>query len=386
MDKNKYQDFFCTAAIIILMVAASAKIKADIIPHIYSENTINICDSMSKKRVLFFVVIDKINRSDSLYGYNLKIKYDTAKLRIINYVEGNTLSEFFDKSFSFGLNGMISGYGISHWVIGPPSYGDSLLIGFLAEWLGSCPDSTYLSIEELEFTSEFKRKYDSLGGGYVTAVKIPQNKYIECNFNSSNYEINKDDSIVNVLLTIKIPDYHNTSSLNITFNMLDTLKLMECNIENNRAKIQSIDSNDNTLIISELPRGQNDIIISLKLRIIDKDAMKNAILKIANIEEDECSCILNFGGDSIRFHQDTLGVDEITSNLLINSEFIEIISSGEINSYEVYDYIGNLITKINMIDKPITKIYLKDYKKGIYFLLEKNNKNEIKKIYKFYSN
>ncbi|HOV92137.1 MAG TPA: hypothetical protein PLC04_03545 [Candidatus Kapabacteria bacterium] len=385
MNQGRYKNIFCTAAIILFVIAASAKIKADIIPHIYSENVVNICDSLSKKRVLFFVVIDKINRSDSLYGYNLKIKYDTTKLVINNYVEGNTLSEFFDKSFSYGLNGLISGYGISHWVIGPPSFGDSLLIGFSAEWLGNCPDSTYLSIEELEFTSEFKRNYDSLGGGYVKALKAPKDKSIECNFDSSDYNISKIDTNVNILITLNVPDYHNINNLNIVFNMMDTLKLIEAEVETSNANLVSIDSKNNKILINKIANGQNYIIIKSKFKIIDYNTLKNSYLKIANLEMDECSCILNYKTDSVRFYQDTLSIDEIENEIVVNSDYIQIVNPGNFENIEVYDYLGNLIRNIKL-DKPETKIILREYSRGLYFFIIKNNKNEIKKIYKYYSN
>ena len=388
MNRRQKRYFLCTAAIIFFMVAANAKIKSEIIPHIYSENIVNICDSLSKKRVLFFVVIDKINRSDSLFGYDIEIRYDTTKLKILSYVNGNTLSEFFDINFNYGLNGKISGYGITHNIMDPPSYGDSLLIGFTAEWLGNCPDSAAVDIVDMNFTSEFKRNYDSLGGGKVLAIKQPKGS-MNIDFLEDVITLGNTDSITNVSLMVKLPKYHNTNQLMIKFNIKDSLKLIEVIPNDENGVIFNLDSGTNSFVISNIKKEMSEISLIAKFKIINIDYIVNRLLKIQEFRTDECSCIASSNDDSVLFRQDTLSINEITEEeyLNLNQEYIEIKNDGQISNIWIYDYMGNKINEINSMGKQIIKIYINNYKTGIYFLvLEKNKKNEIKKIYKYYSN
>ena len=390
MNRVRKRYILCIAAIIFLMVAAKAKIKSEIVPHIYSENIVNVCDSLSKKRVLFFVAIDNITRGDSLFGYDIEIKYDTTKLKILNYVNGNTLSEFFDINFNYGLNGKISGYGITHNVMDPPSYGDSLLIGFSAEWLGNCPDTAAVEIVDMNFTSEFKRNYDSLGGGHVLAIKLPKGN-IELNFQENSITLGHNDSIAYITLSIKLPKYHNTKQIMMKFNMKDSLKLMDVIPNNDNVDINNLDTNYNSFVLNNLNNGISEIIMTAKFRIINNNNIANSLLTISDFQSDECSCILNFKSDSILIEYDTLGVRNETQSeieyIYIDQDYIEIENEGQILNVTLYDYIGNIVEQINSIEQPIIKIYLNKYKTGIYFLvLEETNKNEIKKIYKYYSN
>lgn len=373
------------------MIAANAKLQSEIVPHILSENIVDVCDSLSKRRVIFFVVIDKINRSDSLYGYDLEIKYDTAKLKIINYVKGNTLSEFFDIDFSYGLNGSISGYGYAPNVLGPPSYGDSLLVGFLAEWLSNCPDTANLTIEDLNFTSEFKYDYDSLAGGSVIAIKKQNSNVFDCSFQDNEMTLQKGDSIVEVKLSIKLPEYHNTNDMIVKYNLVDTLMLTGAIVNTSNGKIQSIDSINNSIIIDELARGPNEIMITSYFKIMDINKLDENFLRLISVQGDECSCVFNFKGDTILFlYDDTLDVRMVKDDnqIVINAEYVEIHNNWNIQSVEVYDYMGNRVDYYEIINKSIIKIYLDKYNEGIYFLYIKkyDNNNEIKKIYKYYSN
>ncbi|MEN6296129.1 MAG: hypothetical protein ABFD61_08390 [Chloroherpetonaceae bacterium] len=393
MNRIKKRNLFCIAAIVIFMVAANAKIKSNTIPYIYSENIVNVCDSLSKKFVLFFVVIDKIQKSDSLFGFDLQIRYDTTKLKITNYVKGNTLSEFFDIDFSYGLDGLINGYGIVSNVMAPPSYGDSILVGFSAEWLGNCPDSAFISLEELNFTSEFKRNYDSLNGGYVYAIRKQNNNIIETKFDTQDIKLKQTDSILETQLSIKFPKYHQTNAVDVKLNLKDDLSLIEANMHSGIGIIGNIDSIDNIISIANINQYNNEIIIDIKFKILNYNNLNNIFLKVDSVNTGDCNCIFGVRSDSVRINidtlKDTLGIYEQTIDNYINitNDFVEILNPGGFQIAEIYNYTGNLIESVELINKPIIKIYLKDFKVGMYFLvLKTNSNNEIKKFYKYYSN
>ena len=388
MNRNKMHLFICLAA--ILMIAANTDIKSTVIPHINSENIVDICDSITKQRVIFFVVIDKIQKADSLFGFDLEIKYDTTKLKILNYVNGNTLSEFFDINFNYGPNGKISGYGMVHNISSPPSFGDSLLIGFRAEWLSNCPDTSEIQIEDLNFTSEFKINYDSLGSGDVVAQK-KKSYSIEFDFDKNEEMYKYGDSIIETTMLIKVPGQKNAEYISYHYNLIDTLRLIESQVINYNNISVTVDTNINSVNINDLENINGDLVIYSKFKIIKSQELTGKTLKVVNLSMSECSCIDKFISDSLSFNNDTTDVsenDKINDYTIIqNNEYIIIKNSSKINEILIYDYLGRVVDKIYPVNSDIIEICMNNYNTGLYYLvLINNNKIEIKNIYKNYSN
>lgn len=361
---------------------------------IFSENnakvvvkkSINLCKE-DNTRFTFGVNIGEVKTTDSLFGFDIEISYDPKKVKIINALSGNTLSEIFkEQSFSYGYeDNKVKGYATTMEVnIVPPS-GDKDLIAFFAEWIGNsnCADSSVIEITRLEFTDEFQKKITNYEPAIVYTYNEPSiNDKIEVVSTQKNIYLKSGETQFKVDYTIKRPKTSKEGSL--IFN-LDNSNVV--NLKN----VVNLDDNAIVKILStnsfELNFKNNNLATDLELTFdyIKNDTIKNYNYGVKSIEYSECSCVSGFSADNIIITKDSVftSVEESYAiNYNCNNNTIEILDS-KITNIKFVDILGRELGYYE-IDRPMT-INLNNISTNMIFgIIKVNNTYEIKRFYKCY--
>jgi hypothetical protein len=372
------------------MAIPGGKLFTQFKPYIIVNKIVDACDSLSKTRVVVRVNIGEIKKSDSLYGYDIELKYDPTKIKFINYLVGNTLSEFFEeKSFSLGLEGdKVKGYATTFNFNVPPAYGDSILVAFSAEWIGgSCLDSSWVEITSLNFTDEFKKKLsDTLGGGYVNVQPMEKaDRIIKLKPDLNELYLIDNQENIDYKLSVVLPEYNFVNKLKLYFNGQDTIAIK--NVKS--SGLVSIDNiSDNQIDLSLNGRVVN---FNLDINAIYtlKDTLSNFKYVVSKIEYNDCSCVFNFNADGIVIKKDSNIVSVVERNnfVLDRDGIIKLDNLDQkIRKISIYNILGSEIYEENTTNKTEIKIFTEEFKENIYFIrIEKYDKIEIKKFYKCYS-
>lgn len=361
---------------------------------IFSENnakivvkkSINLCKE-DNTRFTFGVNIGEVKTTDSLFGFDIEIKYDPTKVKIINALSGNTLSEIFkEQSFSYGYEeNKVKGYATTMEVnIVPPS-GNKDLIAFFAEWIGSssCADSSLIEITRLEFTDEFQKKISSFEPAKVYTYNKPEAKdNIEVTSVQKEVNLKSGETQFTLKYTINRPKVSNESSYIINFDDSNIVSLINITNLDNNSKAKLLKPNS-----FEVNFQNNNLTTDLQLTFdyILKDTIKNYKYGIASIEYSECSCVSGYSDEKIIITKDsiftsvenneTLTYDCINNTIRIqdprvsNIKFVDILGR-ELGTYEV--------------DRPMS-ISLANISTNVIFgIIKINNTFEIKRFYKCY--
>ncbi|OGU60658.1 MAG: hypothetical protein A2X64_07995 [Ignavibacteria bacterium GWF2_33_9] len=379
--------------VIITISVTGEKLIAQYHPKIDVVRDIDVCDSTAKTRLIFRVNIGRVYYSDSLYGYDLEIRYNPDKIKMINYYTGNTLSEFFEeKSFSFGLNqledeGIIRGYATTFNFSKPPSAGDSILVAFGAEWLGNCEDTASLEILELNFTDEFKKKLsDTFDTGIINAYPF-ENASRFASFTSDKYDVLLKDNETNFNLNfnVKLPANYYADNLLLEFTDSPFITINDVQVDNENV-ISDQEGNSVTL---HLMNKVNEFNLSLNCEYILKDTISGLKYRLEKVTIPECSCILGYGTDSVSITKDStiVGMQEFTNNDYLESEDDILINNQnyDIQKILVMDVLGRIIQEIDTRDKAQIKIFKKEVLNKVFFIgIYRKQLIEIKKFYKCY--
>jgi hypothetical protein len=256
--------------------------------------------------------------------------------------------------------------------------------------LSDCPDTSKICIEDLNFTSEFKKNYDSLGCGIVTAQKIKIKELI-FDFIKPEIIINHGDSVLESIISLNIPKQNNTDDIKFKYNLIDTIKLAESYIVGSNGSFLEINSDSNIVRINKFRTIDSNITVYSKFKISDINLIKDRFLKIIDVIKDECSCVQGFSSDSLRITvNDTTDISEIILNectLNQSNSILTLTNLSDIQRIVIYDYLGRILNQIDVDDRDVIEINMFKYNAGLYFVaLFNKNKIEIKNIYKNYSN
>jgi hypothetical protein len=380
--------------VIVLVMLLSAVAGEELIAKYQAKidilKDIDVCDSTAKERLIFMVNIGEIKRSDSLLGFDLAIRYNPNKIKITNYLTGNTLSSVFEeKSFSLGLDsGIISGFALTfNFNLKPPS-GDSILIAFSAEWIGNCEDTTNLEILELNFTEEFKKELDTTFGtgvvyGYPFALpertaKMKVDKpIITLKDNQNDFKLN---------YSVTLPQTYYTESLILEYLSSNIIKINDVVSSDMNAEVVSVENNK---IALRLKNNVTKFNLSLNCNYLLKDTLTGYKFYINKMLYSDCSCILSVSSDSIIVNKDStfVSVKEIFgSNVKLESDCL-IMDNADlgIENIAMFDLLGRKVIEYNTQDETEIKIFLNELKESIFFIgIYRKDKVEIKKFYKCY--
>lgn len=389
--KNKFLSGIVSIIIITIILAIpDGKLFSQYKPYIIVNKLVDACDSLAKTRLVLKVNIGEIKKADSLYGFDIELKYDPTKIKFTNYLVGNTLSEFFEeKSFSLGLEGdKVKGYATTFNFNVPPAYNDSILIAFSAEWIGgTCKDSSWVQITALNFTDEFKKKLnDTLGGGYVYNEPIEKPERIVTIIpDSSKFILQPKETEIDYKLNVKLPDYNFVNKLKLYFNGQDTVSIFDVKSNDN----VNIDKFSNSEIELSLNERVTNFVLDIKAAYVLNDTITDYSYGLNKVEYNDCSCIFNYKTAPIKITKDSsfVSVKDGDQNIVNQDGVISINNFDQkINKISIYNLLGSKIYEENVQNKTEIKIFINEFKENIYFIrIEKNDKIENKKFYKCYS-
>ena len=394
---HNHRNLFIISSIIALLwlvpFGTGHELKAKDTAHVVSKRIVDVC---GKKRDQVVIVIDlgKIVKSDSLFGCNFQLSYDSTKLRFHSALYLNTLAEFFEfKQVGFVRSGKIIGVVATMGM--QPTAGYRPLVGFLGDFLGSCPDSVEIKIDYLEFTDEFKKEY-VYSSGYVTAKVLDKSdRYFKV-------ISDKDTTIIDSLKTKDSFKIKAVQGIDSTINHLE-LELSMKNFKN--YYVENVESADtNLLVIDNLNITDEKVNISFFV----KGKLNNKEIAIVNIGEkkkgeevaeilinpvaidNDCSCFSSkIPGlhyiKSLKKKDDTTTVVEgenVYEDVrdyysVLNNEWI-IESQKTHLLVSIYNVTGNLMAK-RQCYFGISRISLDGFSNGVYYGVIQCSENKIKR-------
>lgn len=350
------------------------------------KKTINLCKP-DNNRFTFAVNIGEVKATDSLFGFDIEISYDPSKIRIINVLTGNTLSEIFkENSFSFGYEkNKVKGYATTMEVnIVPPS-GNKDLIAFYAEWIGKndCNDSSIIEINRLEFTDEFQKKINKFEQGKVYTVNNPEkDELLLITTDKKEYNIPTGITELKTYVTINKPEASKISSFKINFDNSDVLRIKQIKSLDDHSVIKN--QGDNYFEI-DFTYANTNTTIEIIYDYILQDTVKNYSYGIASVEYSDCSCIYNYDGFRFSLTKDSLFTsvrDDLTIDYDCNINSVRINDS-RIKNIKFVDILGRDFGNYEITEP--TTINLNNVSTNMIFgIIKVNNNYEIKKFYKCY--
>lgn len=357
-----------------------------------SKRVVDVC-GQRKDQVIVVIDLGKIVKTDSLFGCNFQLSYDSTKLRFHSALYLNTLAEFFEfKQVGFFRDGHIRGAVATLGM--QPVAGDRPLVGFLGDFIGDCHDSVMILFDYLEFTDEFKKKiiYEN---GFVAAVTADKpDRYFQLTADSDTTVIDTLENEASFAIGAKqgIDSIVKKLEMRLEMKNFDNFYVKSLEpADTNLLKIDSIDIADTAVYVSFFVNG---VVNNKNIAIVDlvekekAEEVAEILIKPVGID-DGCSCFSRLLGDvhyvkSAQRKKDTImtvdrGMDgEITDNYYSASNIWFINSKSEPYRVMIYDILGNL-----MVDRRsyagISRISLDGFSNGVYYGIIQNSKTLIKR-------
>ena len=373
-----------------------AKAKDTVTARIESRRVVDVC-GQTKDQVIVVINLGKVLKSDSLFGFNFQLAFDSTKLRFHSALYLNTISEFFEfKQVGFFKNGHI--VGACATMGSQPAAGDRPLIGFLGDYIGKCEDSAHVVFDYLEFTDEYTKRL-LFNNGFVEALVADKpDRYLK-------FTADKDSTIIDTGSTKSSFRLRVEQGMDSTVTSLD-VKLFPANFDN--YYVESVETADSSLIeIEELIITDDsvDIAFFVKGKLNNKDI---AVVNIAEKEKGEevaeilvkpvmvndgCSCFKHLLSSrhyikSAQKSQDTTDTTTVAIDVTENENIFDYYSDmsnewvieAKDRSFRVtiYDVLGNLMTEYHGLSG-ISRISLDRFSSGIYYGIIQDSRNKIKR-------
>ncbi len=371
------------------------ELKADepITAKIVSKRVVDVC-GLKKDQVIVVIDLGKIVRSDSLFGCNFQLSYDSTKLRFHSALYLNTLAEFFEfKQVGFVRKGQIIGAVATMGM--QPVAGDRPLIGFLGDYIGECKDSAWIVFDYLEFTDEFTRKV-IFENNFVEAIVAdkPERYFnlvadndttvIDTNAQRANFKIIARQGIDSTLFKLDVK---------LLMNNFDNFYVESVqSADTNLLKIDSLKITDDSVDISFFVNGKlNNKEIAI-ISIAEKKKAKEVaeiLIKPVGIDND-CSCFkyLNESTHYVKSEEKkqdtTTSVGDFDSDEVkefysaMNNEWIIENRGNGLCRVAIYDARGNLVAQ-NQCYVGISRISLDGFSNGVYYgIIQYSNYKKIK--------
>lgn len=342
-----------------LLAMCSQTAKADTVDVVLSQvGTIDVCGEKSDKDIIILISVGRVLQSDSLFGFNFEIKYDSVKFKFHSPVYLNTLAEFFDiKDVNFGKKGLVRGYA-SVGLFGSQVSGNRSLIGIYGDYIDKCPGSSVISLNYIEFTDEFKKVIRDYVPANVEAIEVDKpNRFLRTDFELDSIVGLEKDTLINLKIKVK-PGTQirlDTANFEIVTDNYDLISFEGFDLSDGLDLIALENSDSSTLKIKTLFKNLNEQYININVRV-RKNKSDSSLIKVKPLNTNYCSCVTRFYGDSILIKSkekiDTSTVvceNENTKKTLIN--YYDYISDSfilDLNDYldgilKIYDISGSLI-------------------------------------------
>ncbi len=389
----------CFWLLLLIYIGSNQMLKAQDTAHVVLKNhyPVDVCGSSSEKECTISISIGEVKPEDDFYGFNFEARYNREKFIFNEPLYINTLAQFFDndkRNVAFLDSGLIRGFGGTY--SGTSVYGNMPLIAFKGRFIGQCPDTSYIRLEWIEFTREFKKVVDYSNKYVIVNAEVADKpgRSITAGFENDTVIFDKADSTGVAVAKINVTN--NTRLNNIEFELVtdDTVNFRiekeDVKSITEKLKIDSLTDIENgyriyTTIFDDIG---NDSVFEIKIKELKRNGEIKE-LKLTPIKVNDCTCIKNLIEDKTNLKgnkEDTLGITEF-ENKAINGYYNEIKdkfiieTDTEIKEIVIYNILGNLIKKINIsvIDKN-AEIAADGLTSGVYLVTVRNMREEINKI------
>jgi len=400
---KRFETYMFIAALLLVfftsregVVCATRNVKVEILDDIV------LCNS-TEKTFNFLVDIGTVAKTDSFIGYDLWMKYDTNRVRIISMLPGNSFTEICKglnpdyAGFALGTNkdstldgtfrafGMVTGKTLL--------YGDRHLVAFNAVYVGpdSCGITSAIDFEYIDFldAKSFRGQEIVYQNAEVKVVTgdVSENSFSiysndELRFEKAEkydivigYKLKNTKDLENINFVIENPNPDSFTidlaeeNQNFDLTILSTEKV----VENNKALLK-IKAKIGKFITSNL------FALSITMNNNKTDSVE---IMITPIIEDYCNCIGSVKEKSTKIVNTIPEVsvnDTQEASLTVAGNNIYINDVHNVKEICIVDMTGRIIKNITITNEKL--IRLNEIYNGIYFVKAKliDDKFEIKKI------
>lgn len=336
-------------------------------PYFEITNTPDYCGDDLHKNFELYLNLGDIVKSDSLYGYNFQISYDTNKIELNQFLTSSTLSE--NCPYKGGQD--IRSQGIFRGNAADFDYlliGDKPLFAISGRILSSCIDSTMIKLDYIEFTDEFSKDSIELPEMKLYIKKIDnETRYLNIGFIQDTIKSN-EDSLVIV-----------SADLNNELKLTDPICIIEGNIQ--LIKKETISTVNNSVSIKEIQENQDSMIIMLSAEKIysgdlltfemNDNSKTEDSLKIS-IKTQDCECFTRISGDIIRYkyvkEPDTASIvneEKATCLNIVNNKLV-LRNVGNIKDIKIYNIYGAVKKEISNQYQNDIEISFDEIENGVY--------------------
>jgi len=389
---------FITALLLVFFASRQGAVCTTRNVQVEVLDDIVLCNS-TEKMFSFLVTIGSVAKSDYFVGYDLWMKYDTSKVRIISMLPMNSFTELCPdlyRGFAVGktkdnqLDGTFRAFGMvtGNTVL----FGDRHLVAFNAIYVGpdTCGITSALSFDYIDFLDEnsFKGQEIVYQPGEVKVVtgNVSKNKFSIVS--NDEFRLEKSD-VCNVNLGYKL---ENTKNLeNVTF-IIENPKpdLFKINIpntvENSDIEILSTetvieDQKAIEYVYTKMKGFTTNSLFTLNIGLLNKQS-DSVEIKITPRIEDQCQCVGSVENKSFKIVNTIpqVSVDDALENYSFAGNTIYITNPSKIKEICICDMNGKIIRNFTITNEKL--ISLNEIYNGIYFVKTKliDDKFEIKKI------
>lgn len=338
-------------------------------------NSIVLCGNQLNRDFSFSLNIGKVVVADSLFGFDFEIKFDTNKISIDkNPAYFGTFYELCD----FSTFSLISSKGTVRVAAGlgasmKPLVGQKEFVGLTGKYIGTCGDSTAISLNYIDFTDEFKRKIVRFDTLWVKPeVQNPTNK-IELTKNMENVKTSSNEYSQDFTINFN----SKFDSLSLFQNIDNKIEISKIDVDTSRF---SVKLSNKEIYLYNKKSSSNTCKLKLTYTIKDTSESFNELITTNLNVLDKCTC-LNLQDSNTYILEFTKTASTITENedeVNYNiSNNIIYFSSNDVN-VSLCDVMGN----VYRLKSENMQVDLNMFSNGLYFLniVPENKKNIFQKL------
>lgn len=312
--------FWILAGIVILASTQSIKAETTKIK-LNCDNSPKVCGTQVDAEFIVYVDMGTVVKTDSLYGFDFQLIYDSKKIQLTDFLTIGCLAEKCTyKNVSYNGD-TIKGYAtrMDFYAL----TGSKPLFAFKGKVKDNSTDSALIKIDYIEFTDEYAKPFEIDEEFYLKVERIEkrQNKLI-AKFESDSIYVSSEYKNIPQELTIT---YNGVDFLENAKLRLKAEKIMNMlSIDEMAEGISKEIIDNNTVELNYSGNPAYSIVKKVKLSInAEYLANINNLNKVLTAEfiQDRCKCIGAYNDDSLRIISEKSNVNEITedySNVHIN--------------------------------------------------------------------
>lgn len=344
------------------------------------------------REVQITVNVGNFVKSDSLFGYELYIKYDRTKLKFDSFLFNGTMTEFFDMRHMDFLSENDTGY-VDAWAgtfNRNPITGNRHLVAFGGDYIGDCPDSAFVIVDMIDFTDENEDVFSDTVNVFVTAnIESDPLNYVEGYFEDQIIDTLKYDSVRTIKVYADQNIDYNLDSVRIDLLIeTDNFSIQDIKIVSDKINEKSITYKDNkaNIMLSVDEVLESELLFEVDVKNIYKKEFHESQFTIATEPLNSCGCIQQGSEYSITLmgeYDPPVGVyDKTSTEFSYQDDLIKVINSENIKKIEIFDITGSRKFSQNYHLQNDIHIQTENFRTGIYFItIDYKNTIENKKIY-----